>query len=243
MPSRPPRTLTAVFPDGTKIQLSPNRDPREVFADWLITPKNPWFTRSIANRVWAWLLGRGIIHEPDDIRADNPPSNPELLAYLEKELVASHYDLKHLYRLILNSQTYQFSSMPRFERAAGRGQFCQLSVRRLDAEVLIDAVNKITGTSDLYTSPIPEPFTYIPARQAGDRHCRRQHHQSLPGVVRAVGAGHRHGKRAQQQAGPRPVAAHAQFQPHPAQARAGPEAQSHLRFGPQAGGDRRRSFT
>ena len=85
---------TAVFPDGTKIQLPPDRDPREVFADWLITPKNPWFTRSIVNRVWAWLLGRGIIHEPDDIREDNPPSNPELLAYLEKELVASHYDLK-----------------------------------------------------------------------------------------------------------------------------------------------------
>ena len=48
------------------------------------------------NRIWAWLLGRGIIHEPDDIRDDNPPSNPELLAYLEKELVASGYDLKRL---------------------------------------------------------------------------------------------------------------------------------------------------
>ena len=88
--------------------MSPDRDPREVFADWLITPKNPWFTRSIVNRVWAWLLGRGIIHEPDDIRDDNPPSNPELLAYLEKELVASHYDLKHLYRLILNSRPTSF---------------------------------------------------------------------------------------------------------------------------------------
>ena len=101
------------FPTGSKIKLPPDRDPREVFADWLITPKNPWFTRNIANRVWAWLLGRGIIHEPDDIRDDNPPSNPALLAYLEKELVASHYDLKHLYRLILNSETYQFSSVPR----------------------------------------------------------------------------------------------------------------------------------
>ena len=59
---------TAVFPDGTTITLSPDQDPREVFADWLITPKNPWLTRSIVNRVWYWLLGRGIIHEPDDIR-------------------------------------------------------------------------------------------------------------------------------------------------------------------------------
>ena len=94
-------------------QLAADRDPREVFADWLIDPKNPWFARNIVNRVWSWLLGRGIIHEPDDIRPDNPPSNPELLAYLEKELVASHYDLKHLYRLILNSQTYQLSSHSR----------------------------------------------------------------------------------------------------------------------------------
>jgi hypothetical protein len=153
---------TAVFPDGTKIQLPPNRDPREVFADWLITPENPWFTRCIANRVWSWLLGRGIIHEPDDIREDNPPSNPELLAYLEKELVAGHYDLKRFYRLILNSSTYQFSSLPRSSAPQAEASFASYSLRRLDAEVLIDAINKITGTSDLYTSAIPEPFTYIP---------------------------------------------------------------------------------
>jgi hypothetical protein len=155
--------LAAMFPDGTKIQLSPDRDPREVFADWLITPKNRWFTRSIANRVWAWLLGRGIIHEPDDIREGNPPSNPQLLAYLEKELVTSHYNLKHLYRLILNSQTYQLSSVPGPKAAQAEANFGRYPLRRLEAEVLIDAVNKIAGTSDLYTSPIPEPFTYIPA--------------------------------------------------------------------------------
>lgn len=153
---------TAVFPDGTKIQLPPNRDPREVFADWLITPKNPWFARSIVNRVWAWLLGRGIIHEPDDIRADNPPSNPELLAYLAKELVASHYDLKRLYRLLLNSNSYQFSSTPRFSGPQAEANCASYLLRRLDAEVLIDAINKITGESDLYTSAVPEPFTYIP---------------------------------------------------------------------------------
>ena len=153
---------TAVFPDGTKIELPPHRDPREVFADWLITPENSWFTRSIANRVWSWLLGRGIIHEPDDIREDNPPSNPELLAYLEKELVAGHYDLKRFYRLILNSSTYQLSSMPRCNVPQAEANFASYSLRRLDAEVLIDAINKISGTSDLYTSAIPEPFTYIP---------------------------------------------------------------------------------
>ncbi len=154
--------LAAVFPDGTRIVLSPDRDPREVFADWLITAKNPWFARSAVNRVWAWLLGRGIVHEPDDIRDDNPPSNPELLAYLEQEFVASHYDMKRLYRLILNSSTYQFSSMPRSTQPGAEANFAAYPLRRLDAEVLIDAINKITGASDLYTSPIPEPFTYIP---------------------------------------------------------------------------------
>jgi hypothetical protein len=162
-PSRTNREpQVAVFPDGTQIELLRNRDPRELFADWLIDPQNPWFTRSIVNRIWAWLLGRGIIHEPDDIRDDNPPSNPALLACLEQELVASGYDLKRLYRLILNSQTYQLSSMPRCQTAQAEAQFASYSLRRLDAEVLIDAINKITGSSDLYTSPIPEPFTYIP---------------------------------------------------------------------------------
>ena len=162
LPSARGATLTAVFPDGTKIDLPPDRDPRAVFADWLIAPENPWFTRSIANRVWAWLLGRGIVHEPDDIRDDNPPSNPKLLAYLEKELVASGYDLKHLYRLILNSQTYRLSSVPRHNTPQAAAQFATYLPRRLDAEVLIDAVNQITGTTDLYTSAIPEPYTYIP---------------------------------------------------------------------------------
>ncbi|HEY5912698.1 MAG TPA: DUF1553 domain-containing protein, partial [Verrucomicrobiae bacterium] len=152
----------AIFPDGTRVKLGPDRDPREVFADWLIRPENPWFTRSIVNRVWAWLLGRGIIQEPDDIRDDNPPSNPALLVYLERELVAGQYDLKRLYRLILSSETYQFTSMPRFHSPEAEANFASYRPRRLDAEVLSDAINKVTGSSDLYTSPIPEPFTYIP---------------------------------------------------------------------------------
>jgi hypothetical protein len=109
--------LKAAVSRWNPARLSPDRDPREVFADWLIDPKNPWFTRNIANRVWSWLLGRGIIQEPDDIRPDNPPSIPNCWPMLEKELVASHYDLKHLFRLILNSKTYQLSSRARLGRS------------------------------------------------------------------------------------------------------------------------------
>jgi hypothetical protein len=156
---------TATFPDGTTVKLSSDRDPREVFAGWLLDPKNPWFARNIVNRVWFWLLGRGIIQEPDDIRPDNPPVNPELLAYLEKEFVASHYDLKQLYRLILNSQTYQLSSIPRSTKPEAAANFAFYPVRQLDAEVLSDALCEITGTTEKYSSSIPEPFTFIPEKE------------------------------------------------------------------------------
>ena len=155
--------LAAVFPDGVKTTIPPNRDPRKAFAEWLIRPENPWFAKAIVNRTWAWILGRGIIHEPDDIRDDNPPGNPELLACLEKELISSHYDLKRLKRLIFTSTTYQFSSIPRFTRPEARANFACYPLQRVEAEVLIDALNRITGSSDLYTSAVPEPFTYIPA--------------------------------------------------------------------------------
>lgn len=155
----------AIFPDGKKLKKLPaDRDPREIFADWLITPKNPWFTANIVNRAWSWFLGRGIIHEPDDIRPDNPPANPALLEYLQKDFIASGYNMKHLYRMILTSRTYQSSSIIPPSSAPGKveANFGFYQLRRLDAEVLIDAINKVTGTSDLYTSAIPEPFTFIP---------------------------------------------------------------------------------
>jgi hypothetical protein len=161
----PPLPRTANFPDGTHANLTADRDPREVFADWLTSPKNPWFAPSIVNRTWSWLLGRGIVHEPDDMRPDNPPSNQELLAYLAKELVDSKYDLKHIYRLILNSDTYQLSSIPRTDSADADKYFAYYPLRRLDAEVLIDAICQITGTTEKYSSAIPEPFTFIPDEQ------------------------------------------------------------------------------
>jgi hypothetical protein len=155
----------SVFPDGKRVLLGADRDPREVFADWLIDPKNPWFTRNLVNRVWFWLQGRGIIHEPDDIRPNNPPANPALLAYLESEFIASRYDLKQLFRLILNSKTYQLSSIPKSDKPEAGASFAFYPLRRLEAEVLIDALNQITTTTEKYSSPIPEPFTFIPEDQ------------------------------------------------------------------------------
>lgn len=153
----------ALLPGGAPVQLTGDRDPRELFSDWLMQPDNPWLARCAVNRTWAWLLGRGIIQEPDDIRADNPPSHPELLDWLEQELITHHYDMKHLIRLILNSSTYQLSSVT--ISPGTEPLFAAYPIRRLEAELLIDAINQITDTSDLYTSAIPEPFTYLPQGQ------------------------------------------------------------------------------
>jgi len=162
-PSKGPLT-GAVLPDGTKAVVADGRDPREVFAAWLTAPGNPWFARAAVNRVWAWMFGRGIVHEPDDLRPDNPPSNHELLTYLERGFVASGYDLRRLVRQIALSSTYQLSCVPRSHAPDAEAQFAFYPLRRLDAEVLIDAINQITGTTESYSSAIPEPFTFIPER-------------------------------------------------------------------------------
>ncbi|MBN1491669.1 MAG: DUF1553 domain-containing protein [Phycisphaerae bacterium] len=161
----PGEALDVTLPDGTAVRLLPEQDPRAAFADWLLTPENPWFTRNIANRVWSWFFGRGIVHEPDDIRPDNPPSNPELLERLEKELVRANYDPRRFFRLILNSATYQQSSIPQSDHREAEALFAYYPVRRLDAEVLIDALCWAFGGGESYTSVIPEPFTFIPESQ------------------------------------------------------------------------------
>lgn len=163
-----PQTGQPVQPrpvNGPALSLGPFDDPRAAFADWLTAPDNPWFAKAVVNRIWYQLLGRGLIHEVDDIRPGNPAWSPELLAYLEQELVRSGYDLKHIYRLILNSATYQLSSVTTAENQNDEKGFSHYRVRRMDAEVLIDAVCQVTGTFEEYSSAIPEPFTFIPKEQ------------------------------------------------------------------------------
>ena len=163
---RHPKTKEVVKPkflDGPTVDLKPREDPREKFVEWLLSPKNPWFAKNIVNRQWSWLLGRGIIHEPDDLRPGNPPSNPELLDYLAVELVAHKYDLKHIFRLILNSKTYQASS----DEIAGNKDdaihFSRYYVKRLSAEQLLDAIDQVTESYETFSSRIPEPYTRLPA--------------------------------------------------------------------------------
>lgn len=155
--------LEAVLPDGSKVKVQPGADPRVAFADWLLTPGNRWFSRAAVNRTWAWIFGRGIVHEPDDLRPDNPPAVPGLLEHLEREFAASGYDMRKLLRLILNSRIYQLSPVPQSDNPRAAAMFASYPVRRLEAEVLLDSLCVLTGTTEGYNSPIPEPFTYIPA--------------------------------------------------------------------------------
>jgi len=153
---------TAKLPDGTTVALAADKDPRVVFTDWLVSSPNSPFAANAVNRVWYWLMGRGIVQEPDDIRLDNPPVNPELLAWLSRELVSSHYDMKHIFRLILNSDAYQLSSIPETNDPRGEANFAYHPLRRMEAEVLIDAIDQITGGKEAYSSITPEPYTFLP---------------------------------------------------------------------------------
>ena len=158
----PAGPLDAVLPDGTRVHIDAGADPRAVFAKWLTAKENPWLAKAAVNRVWAWLLGRGLVHEADDIRPDNPPVHPEALALLERELAQSGFDLKHIYRLILNSRVYQQSSIAARDPAQAEALFACYPVRQLDAEVLIDALCMLFESRESYSSPVPEPFTFIP---------------------------------------------------------------------------------
>jgi hypothetical protein len=163
---RDPRTNAPVKPrflGGETVELEPGEDARVRFAQWLTSPDNPWFAKNIVNRIWFWLLGRGIVHQPDDLRSTNPPSNPELLDYLEQELISHDYDLKHVYRLILNSCAYQRSSSTNEWNRQDAAHFSHYYVKRLGAETLLDAIGQITEQWDTYRSRIPEPFVVMPS--------------------------------------------------------------------------------
>ena len=136
--------------DGQAIESNSPEDRREVLAAWLTAPENPYFTRSIANRVWANFFGRGIVEPVDDLRVSNPASNEPLLEAISAHLVENHYDLKALMRLILQSETYQRTSAPLPENMGDQKYYSRYYPRRLMAEVLQDAITSVTRISPKY---------------------------------------------------------------------------------------------
>ena len=136
--------------DGQAIASDSTEDRREALADWLTSPENPYFTRSIANRVWASFFGRGIVEPVDDLRISNPASNEPLLQAISEHLAKNGYDLKSLMRLILRSETYRRSSTPLPENEGDQKYYSRYYPRRLMAEVLQDAITSVTRVSPKY---------------------------------------------------------------------------------------------
>lgn len=127
------------------VAISADEDPRLRLADWMSSPENPFFARSLVNRYWKHFFKRGLIEPEDDIRDSNPPSNPQLLAALEKHFIQSDFNLKELVRVITTSQTYQLSAIPNEYNANDMQNYSHYYPRRLQAEVLLDSVDDLLG--------------------------------------------------------------------------------------------------
>ncbi|MDP1561607.1 MAG: DUF1553 domain-containing protein [Pirellulaceae bacterium] len=126
-------------------------DARLGLADWMVAPENPFFARTVANRYWKHFFGRGLVEPEDDMRVTNPPSNPELLDALASHLVEHNFDLKSLIRLICNSEAYQLTWDANEHNLHDQTSYSRYYPKRLTAEVLLDAVDEVLGT----TTPFP----------------------------------------------------------------------------------------
>jgi hypothetical protein len=156
--AKDPRSGAAIFahaPGTPPPAVNPAGDRRQVLADWLTAPDNPYFARNIANRVWAHFMGRGLVEPVDDVRATNPPTNPELLDALARHLVDNKYDVKALIRVITASRVYQLSSKPNETNDRDEQNYSRALFKRIDAEVLLDMVCQTTG--------VDEKFSGVPA--------------------------------------------------------------------------------
>ncbi len=153
-----PRTGRVVAPrplGGGAVATAGVLDLRQPLADWLTSGKNRLFSRNIVNRIWGHYMGTGIVEPVDDLRSTNPPSNPQLLDALADDFVAHKFDLKHLMRRIMSSTTYQLSSAPRAENAEERRFYSHYNIRRLSAEVLLDAIDQACGTHERFPGVPP----------------------------------------------------------------------------------------
>lgn len=156
--TKQPRTGEVVFayPLGSNNPAaSPEGDRRRQLAAWMTAVDNPWVAQNFVNRLWAHLMGRGLIEPVDDVRSTNPPSNPELLAAMSADFVKHGFDFRQLVRRITSSRTYQLASKTNATNTRDEQNYSRALFKRLDAEVLLDAVCQTTG--------VPEKFAGVPS--------------------------------------------------------------------------------
>ncbi len=138
--------------DGTNLKLIEGEDWRVAYVNWLTSKENKRFAAVMVNRLWHWIMGKGIVNEPDNWNDQNPPSNPELLNFLTNQFIAENFDVKSLIHRILNSSVFQSKSTP-------SGVY---EPQRLLAEIIVDEIADVTGIPELYRSRVPEPYTFYP---------------------------------------------------------------------------------
>jgi hypothetical protein len=140
------------------------RDRRTVFAEWLTQPENPIFARVAVNRIWAEVMGQGIVEPVDDFRQSNPPAIPALLDKLAADFVAHKYDQKHVLRTILNSRIYQLDSQASELNRDDTRFFSHAKMRMLSAEQLLDAICQVTEIKETFPGLPPDTrATEIPS--------------------------------------------------------------------------------
>jgi hypothetical protein len=143
------RVMTPQFLGGAKPDVA-GKDRRQIVAEWLTAPENPYFAPNVSNRVWAHFFGQGIVEEVDDIRVSNPASNPELFDTLGKKLVEYKYDFKKLVVDICSSNAYQRSTLRNDSNRTDERNFAHANVRRIPAEMLLDCISQVTDTKDKF---------------------------------------------------------------------------------------------
>ena len=132
--------------------IRPEQDPRLKLAEWMGSKDNPYFAKALVNRYWKHFFKVGLIEPEDDIRDTNPPTNPELLAALEKHFIESRFDMKALIKVIVTSKAYQLSSRPNAHNLKDRQNYSRFYPRRLQAEVLLDAIDDMSGTRTSFSN-------------------------------------------------------------------------------------------
>jgi len=152
-----PRTGKPLKPrplGGDPFEIQAGEDPRRRLADWMSDSANPFFARTLVNRMWAHFMGRGIVHPVDDARSTNPPSDPALLDALARDFASHGYDVKRLIGTIATSLAYGLSSTPEAGNLGDSQTFARFYPRRLPAEVLLDGISQVLD--------VPTPFSGLP---------------------------------------------------------------------------------
>jgi hypothetical protein len=187
------------FLGGRPVKIEPDQDRREVLAEWMTAPSNPYFARAVVNRLWKHFLGRGLVEPVDDFRVTNPPTNEALLTALAEDFVRHKYDLKHLFRTITGSRVYQLSAQPNETNKEDKQFYSRFYLKRLNAEQLLDGISQVTEVPEKFpgfhlgtrATQLPDPkvpsyFLDVFDRATRETVCERKQTTSVTQIMHLI---------------------------------------------------------